>query len=103
MPPTLDIQIPDTWGRLRARSQNTTLTVDLHAEYAALRAALYGGASIAPSDDPYENEWDRVMDTAVLDDATAFVPFALFLRVDPNPDSDRKCEYARVTRMHRCS
>lgn len=90
LPKSLTISVPDAWG-----SGSGKLDVDLHAEHAKLFAAVKQRQVVQASNDPYANEWDRVLGDAD-ENGMDFVPFVLFLRVSPTKDSARTEEFASL-------
>ena len=94
MPAFIDIRVPDTWGEGK-EATGGVLRVDLKEEQDRLYAALNSGPSVQAATNPYDEEWDRVNGEAA-EDGKDFIPFALFLRVDPEPDQERKTQFESI-------
>lgn len=102
MPARLSIRVPDTWGAGKALTQGF-LHIDLTAEQEKLQIAMYGSsATLDPDDDPYNQQWAMLNDEEQEEEAHAFVPFVLFLRVDPDIDPGKKRDIDSFVKQRKC-
>ena len=93
------VRVPSTWSREDDGTDNANvadgrLRIDLRAEHDQLREALIERErddmlDDATGADAYAAEWDRTRNGHRSTTVPDFIPFALFLRVDPERDDKR--------------
>lgn len=87
MPTTLKVTVPPTL------CLGNTITINLLDTQQELAGVVESSSMDGDTEDPFESEWNGLVDDDTAIHTRGFVPFALVVYTEATPDEDRSLEY----------